>query len=160
SDAAEDSSADDESTHEAQAVEVDVAADVPDDADDSDNDIDYDDEGYDDGNESRYTAAASSAVPIEAPRNYRESILPKSLGAGNKRSRSTAFSSDFSPGSRISGISVNDLFSRVGKSIGIALCLYPVIGLGGCVTRLVIGGTPPHPMYQPQSHDQWLNYPV
>src|SRR6185503_8070024 len=98
SDAAEDSSADDESTHEAQAVEVDVAADVPDDADDSDNDIDYDDEGYDDGNESRYTAAASSAVPIEAPRNYRESILPKSLGAGNKRSRSTAFSSDFSPG--------------------------------------------------------------
>jgi hypothetical protein len=38
------------------------------------------------------------------------------------------------------------------------LWLYPVVGLGGCVTRIIIQGSPPHPY--DSAHESWLNSPV
>ena len=40
----------------------------------------------------------------------------------------------------------------------LGVILYPVIGVGGCVTRVMVGGTPPPP--SSPAHDVWLNSPV
>jgi hypothetical protein len=56
--------------------------------------------------------------------------------------------------------SIGDILRPTFQALLAGVFLYPVIGLGGCITRLVVQGSPPHPMLQTQAHDTWLYSPL
>jgi hypothetical protein len=41
----------------------------------------------------------------------------------------------------------------------LAIVAYPIVGVGGCVVRLIAQGSPPHPMTAPAAHDAWMYSP-
>ncbi|HEX8096490.1 MAG TPA: SH3 domain-containing protein, partial [Pyrinomonadaceae bacterium] len=53
-----------------------------------------------------------------------------------------------------------EVFKNTLRALLIGVFLYPVIGLGGCITRLIVQGSPPNPMTQTQAHDTWLYSPL
>lgn len=119
-------------------------------ADEDHSDDDNDDYDYYDDDDLGGQSAGVAAAPY----------LSQSPARSYQRSTFNTFSSKSSTRFETSNASVGEVFSRVGKAVLLGLFLYPVIGLGGCITRIVIQGTPPHPMYQQQAHDQWLHSPV
>jgi hypothetical protein len=92
---------------------------------------------------------------------------------GYSAASSSSYSSSRSPSWSYSGstskssVSTHSSTSNIGKvfkntlqAVLIGIFLYPVIGLGGCITRIVAQGPPPDPMRQTQAHNIWLNSPV
>jgi SH3 domain-containing protein len=67
-------------------------------------------------------------------------------------------SNAFSQNSSVSADAIRKTFKRTAQALLAGILLYPVIGLGGCLTRIVVQGTPPHP-YDP-AHEQWLTGPM
>lgn len=51
-------------------------------------------------------------------------------------------------------ISFNDVFLYLLAGV----ISYPIVGFGGCVTRIVLQGSPPHPY--DSAHESWLNSPI
>lgn len=50
--------------------------------------------------------------------------------------------------------------SKIKNGILLAIVAYPVVGVGGCLVRLVAQGAPPDPVRQTAAHDAWLNFPM
>ncbi|HEX8072451.1 MAG TPA: SH3 domain-containing protein [Pyrinomonadaceae bacterium] len=74
-------------------------------------------------------------------------------------SKSSSSSGSYS-GSNSSKTDVGEVFKNTLRALLIGVFLYPVIGLGGCITRLIVQGSPPNPMTQTQAHDTWLYSPL
>ena len=58
-----------------------------------------------------------------------------------------------------SGTSTNvgEVLKNTLRALGIGILLYAVIGVGGCITRIAVKGTPPNPLSQTQAHDAWFS---
>jgi hypothetical protein len=65
-----------------------------------------------------------------------------------------------SASSKSSESNIGEVFKNSLRALLAGVCLYPVIGLGGCLTRIIVQGTPPDPMSQTQAHDTWLYSPL
>jgi len=50
--------------------------------------------------------------------------------------------------------------SNIKAAIGSAIVAYPIVGVGGCIVRIVAQGTPPDPMRSPAASDKWLSSPL
>lgn len=120
-----------------------------------------------------YSAPHDAPRPIETiPRYSSESVrvMPKTPTTDfYKNSYSASSSSSYSSsGSSSEGRSasysswsdVGELFKNTMRVLLVGILLYPVIGLGGCITRLLAQGSPPNPVTQTQAHDAWLNSPL
>lgn len=64
------------------------------------------------------------------------------------------------PDSDSSNSNIGEVFGYTSLALLLGVILYPVIGLGGCITRILVQGPPPNPMAQPQASDIWINSPV
>lgn len=53
--------------------------------------------------------------------------------------------------------SIGKLFSSTFTALIVGVILYPIIGMGGCLVRVVTQGSPPSP-FSPE-HDKWLHNP-
>ena len=157
----ESTSEDDRNEEPDTAEQIDASADDNEDSLDEDEDSDDDYDDYDDGvgeQSGEYTTAPQR--PTVETTKYYESSPSESPKHSYKPSTFNTFSNHSSAARDTSDASFSELFGGLGKSILLGLFLYPVVGLGGCITRLVVQGSPPHPMYQEQAHDQWLNSPI
>lgn len=107
--------------------------------------------------------------PVQATRQSSTTAYKNdySASSGSGYSSSGSPSQSYLGSTSRPGASANSSESNIGKVLKntlqaalIGVFLYPVIGLGGCITRIVAQGPPPDPMRQTQAHDVWLNSPV
>lgn len=93
--------------------------------------------------------------------SYSGSSSSSASTGGSYSATSYATSSQgYSSSSHSSSDAFSNLFKNTGRALLTGIVLYPVIGLGGCITRIIVQGSPPHPMYQTQAHDTWLHSPL
>jgi hypothetical protein len=84
-----------------------------------------------------------------------DQATPSTSSYSSSASVSRSYSSSNDSNSRL-----EEVFKHTFQALLIGVFLYPIIGLGGCLTRLAVGGSPPNPMLQTQAHDTWLHSPL
>ena len=96
-------------------------------------------------------SARAAKPPLETGYNKNKIGSDKS----NARDSNSAHSA-----SNISNFSIEEAVKNTLRALGVGVLLYPVIGFGGCLVRIVAQGSPPNPMAQPQASDAWLYFPL
>jgi hypothetical protein len=106
---------------------------------------------------SRYRPEPSRVTPQTSTTSSYNHSNPATANSGYPSARSSSRSRTAS--SKNSEANIGGVFKNSLRALLAGICLYPVIGLGGCITRIIIQGTPPDPMSQTQAHDTWLYSP-
>jgi hypothetical protein len=115
---------------------------------------------YDNGASSRSSTYSSPSNSSTSSSYSGSSGSSASIGSGYSTTSYATSARGFSSSSRPSSDAFGSLFKNTGRALLTGIVLYPVIGLGGCITRIVAQGPPPNPMTQTQAHDVWLHSPL
>ncbi|HEX8353056.1 MAG TPA: SH3 domain-containing protein [Pyrinomonadaceae bacterium] len=108
------------------------------------------------GGSSTYDTAAGSSTSSSYGGSPGSSVTGGGYGGAGHAPHSATYHATPHP----SGESYGDAFKSAGRALLLGILLYPVIGLGGCVIRIVAQGSPPDPMSQTRAHDVWLYSPL
>lgn len=110
-----------------------------------------------------YTSPQSAPKPVKTIPHHKPQPIqttPKASTTASSKNDYSASISKSSVGANSSKSNIGEVFKNTQRAVLIGIFLYPVIGLGGCITRIIAQGPPPDPMRQTQAHDVWLNSPV